>query len=53
MIASFTTTQVRAINHIAKVIEYGFPVTKSPIFTQSNASITEYSIIIGCEYELN
>jgi len=47
MMASFTTTQVRAINPIPNVILYGFPVTKSPIFTQSRANTTEYSIING------
>jgi hypothetical protein len=53
IIASFTTIPVRAINHIPKVILYGFPVTYNQIFTQRRASITEYKTIIGCLNELN
>ena len=49
MIASFTTTHIRAINHIAKGIEYGFQVKYSQIFTQRKASTTEYKIITGRE----
>ena len=53
IIASFTTTQVRAINHIPNVIEYGFHVIYSQILTQSKAKITEYNTIAGCAKELN
>ena len=53
MIASLTTTQVKAINQIIKDIEYGFQVRNNHIFTQSTASTTEYNTIAGCLYELN
>jgi len=53
IIASFTTIQVSAMNHIPKVILYGFQVTYNHIFTHKSASITEYKTMIGCLNELN
>ncbi len=41
IIASFTTTQVNAINHIMKGIEYGFHVIYNQMFTQRRAKTTE------------
>jgi len=53
IIASFTTTQVRAINQIPNGILYGLPVKYNQIFTHKNASTIEYSTISGCKNELN
>jgi hypothetical protein len=53
IIASLTTIQVKAINHIPKGIEYGFQVKNNQILTQSIANITEYKTIKGCLKESN
>ncbi len=47
IIASLTTTQVRAINQIPNVIEYGFHVAYNQRLTHSRANITEYKTIAG------